>query len=138
MLFSIFVLLFPFKIKIYNRDNYLFINIANFIDLKLNLLVLLENIDGLNIEKQKKNARVLKKIEIKEINLRAQGLNFNYQINGAYYGIIYAVVGFLNYILNYKGISFRYDLEYSGDKSIEFKSIIRARVGYVLSAFIKL
>ena len=138
VIFIVFILLFPFKIKIYNKENYLFINIFNFINLKLNLFVLLSNINNFDFEKQKKNFKLIKKARLKELNIKLEGLSLDYQINGAYYGIIHAFFGILNSILYSNDIRFKYDLKYQGDEILEFNSIIRARVLGVVTTFIKL
>lgn len=131
----IFLVLYPFKVIIYNQDNYLFVNIAKIINLKLNLLVLFDNNHNEDIKKQVKGLKVIKKIKFKEIDLKVEGLNFNYSLNGAYFGILYALFGFLDKICQINNIKLNYDLKYLGDKSIEVKSVIRARIGAVLIGF---
>jgi hypothetical protein len=134
----IFLLLFPLKLKIFNKDNYLLINIANILNLRLNLLVLLENMNQDNLKKQKKAFKLLKKIELKELSVELTGLNFDYQISGAYYGTIHAIFGFIDSILYSRDIEFDYRLEYEGEKSFKFDSLIKARLTNILMAFINL
>ena len=121
----IFLLLFPFKLKIFNKDNYLLINLGNIVNLRLNLLVLLENMNQLNLKRQKKTFNLLQKIEFKELNVELKGLNFDYQISGAYYGLIHALFGVIDSFLYYRNIEFDYKLEYDGEKSLKFESFIK-------------
>lgn len=129
----VFVFIYPFRISIYNNENYLYINISKFINLKVNLFVLLNN------TKINKNSttgfKVLKKIKFKEVDLKLQGLNFDYNLNGGYFGLLYAIFGFIDSICNFNNIEFNYELNYNGDKSVDFKSIARARVINVLKVF---
>ena len=123
------------KIIIYNQDNYLFVNISKFIDMKINLFVLIDNVHLGNIKKGSKEIKVVKQMKIKEIDLKLQGLNFDYRLNGGYFGLMYAIFGFLDSICKINGINLNYDLRYQGDKSVEFKSIIRARVVNLIRVF---
>lgn len=129
----LFLFIYPFKVSIYNDDNYLFINISKFINLRVNLFVFLNN------PKINKNAgkgfKVLKKIKLKKVELKLQGLNFDYRLNGGYFGLLYALFGFLDSVCEVNNIEFNYELNYNGDKSVEFKSIARTRVINVLKVF---
>ena len=139
LLFTLVLLLFyPLKIKIYNSGNYLFVNIKNVLNLKINLLALIYKLDKLNLEKQKKNSKVIKRIKLEEINLKISGLNFNYQINGAYYGIINAILGFLKSYSYQKNVILNYNLLYVGEKNILFKGKIKANFINLVSAFFKI
>lgn len=138
VLFIILILVYPFKINIYNEDEYLFINISNFVNLKLNLLVLIENIDKINLEKQKKSAKFLKNVRFEEVDLKIEGVNFDYQINGLYFGIMHALLGVIDCICYAKGIELKYDLKYLGEKSVKFNSVIRARISNVIIAFVRI
>lgn len=135
VIFLLFIFFYPFKITLYNEDNYLYINISNFVTFKINLLVLFDNNHNEDIKKQAKGVKVINKVKFKEINLRLQGLNFDYRLNGGYFGMLFALFGLLKKICEMNEIDFNYDLRYKGDKSIEFKSIFRARVSRVLTAF---
>lgn len=135
VIFLLFIFFYPFKITLYNEDNYLYINISNFVTFKINLLVLFDNNHNEDIKKQAKGVKVINKVKFKEINLRLQGLNFDYRLNGGYFGMLFALFGLLKKICEMNEIDFNYDLRYQGDKSIEFKSIFRARVSRVLTAF---
>lgn len=131
----LFIFFYPFKITLYNKDNYIHINISNFITLKMNLLVLLDSNHNEDIKKQAKGVKIINKVKFKEIDLRLQGLNFDYRLNGGYFGMLFALFGFLKILCEMNEINFNYDLKYQGDKSIEFKSIFRARVSKVLTTF---
>ena len=129
------ILFYPFKVTIFNQDNYLFINVNGFVNLKLNLFVFLNNKPNLNKTKANTGFKLIKKIKIKEVDLKLQGLNFDYRINGGYFGLLYAMFGFLNSICKAKDIKLNYDFKYQGDKSIEFRSVIRARLTNVVKVF---
>ena len=129
------ILVYPFKITIYNDENYLFINISKLVDLKLNLFVFLNDRNAINKDKSKKGMKLIKKIKFKEIDFKLQGLNFDYRINGAYFGILYGIFGFLDSVCKINDRDLNYDLRYSGDKSIEFKSVVRARITNLLRVF---
>ena len=133
LIILLFLFIYPFRISIYNDDNYLFINISKFLNLKVNLFVLINN-PKIN-KNTSKGFKVLKKIKIREVNLKLQGLNFDYRLNGGYFGMLYAVFGFLDSYCISNNITFNYELNYNGDKSIYFKSIARARVINVLKVF---
>jgi hypothetical protein len=136
ILFLCLLIIYPFKIIIYNQNNYLFINISNFITLKINLFVLFDNNHNEEIKKQAKGARIITKVKFKEINIDIKGLNFDYKLNGAYYGIIYALLGFIDKLLETKNIKFNYNASYLGDKYIEFKSVFRIQVIKVIPTLI--
>ena len=133
LIMLIFVFIYPFRISIYNDDNYLFINISKFINLKVNLFVLINN-PRINKDSTK-GFKVLKKIKFKEVNMKLQGLNFDYRVNGGYFGLLYAVFGFIDALCRFNNINFNYELNYHGDKSVDFKTIARARVINVLKVF---
>lgn len=123
----VFLLVYPFKIVIYNKSNYLHIDISNFLTLRLNLLAILDNAKSDDIKNSSKNIKLMKKIKIKKIDIKLKGLNFDYRMNGAYFGAICALGGIGKKIFADKDIEFNCDFQYLGDKSIEFESIIRAR-----------
>lgn len=134
-LMLIIILILPIKMKIYNNDQYIIVDVANIINFKINLISALDNLKRKKREDKKNSARFFKKIEIKQINIKLEGLNFDYQLNGAYFGILYAVFGFVNSLCSYKNISFYYDLKYQGDRMVEFDGIIRTKLIYVIGAF---
>ena len=133
LLLIAFILIYPFRVSVYNEDNYLFINISKFINLKVNLFILINN-PKIN-KNASKGVKVLRKIKFEEVDVTLQGLNFDYRLNGGYFGLIYAIFGFLDSICQQNNINFNYNLNYKGDKSIEFKSIARARVINVIKVF---
>ena len=120
----------------YNEDNNFYINISNIVNLKINLFALLDNANNQDLKKQTKGFNVIKKLKFKEIDIKIAGLNFDYRLNGGYFGLLYAIFGFLDSILVSNDIKFNYDLKYQGDKSLEFKSIFRARIGNIIKGFI--
>ncbi len=128
---GITLLIFPFKIHVYNNDNYLYINIGKLLNLKLNLLAVFDK----KQKKKKTEFSKIKKFKFKEINLKIQGLNFDYRLNGAYFGLIYALSGFFKNIGKMNDIKFNYEFNYLGDKSIEFNSIFRARMMTIIDIF---
>ena len=136
IILCIIILIYPFKVTLYNEDNYLIIKISNILALRINLFVLLDNNHNDELKKQSKQVKLIKKIKFKQIDLRIQGLNFDYKINGAYFGLAYALLGYINKVCQYQHIDLNYNLNYLGDKSIEFRVIFRARVALVLSGFL--
>lgn len=136
LLLVLFVIFYPFKVLAYNRDNNFYINISNIVNLKINLFTLLDNANNQDLKKQTKGFNVIKKLKFKEIDIKIAGLNFDYRLNGGYFGLLYAIFGFLDAILVSNDIKFYYDLKYEGDKSLEFKSIFRARIGNIIKGFI--
>ena len=132
----LFVIFYPFKVLAYNEDNNFYINISNIVNLKINLFALLDNANNQDLKKQTKGFNVIKKLKFKEIDIKIAGLNFDYRLNGGYFGLLYAIFGFLDSILVSNDIKFNYDLKYQGDKSLEFKSIFRARIGNIIKGFI--
>lgn len=132
----LFVLVYPFRVSIYNQDNFLIVNISKLLNLKINLIELFKK--PVDINKAPVGMKVLTKIKLKEVDLKLQGLNFNYSLNGGYFGGIYAFLGFVDLICMQNDIKFNYDLRYMGDKSLEFKSIIKARLLNVIKVFNKI
>ena len=132
ILLGLFLLFYPFKVKIYNIDNYLYINIIDFINVKINLFSILNDLNEDKIKKQKSGVKIIKQLKFKEIDLKINGLNFDYRLNGGYFGILYAFLGTIDNILLTRGVLFNYDLSYDGDKSVEFYTIVRARFKNIL------
>lgn len=132
----LFLFFYPFKVTIYNKDNYLYVNISELLNLKINLNMLLNK--RYNLDDSSRGIKLISKIKIKEMDINISGLNFNYNLNGMYFGILYGIFGFFDSLCDFKDINFRYDLNYSGDKSISFKSVIKARVNNVIKVFKKI
>lgn len=128
----LFLLLFPFKIHVHNIDNYLHINIGDLLNLKLNLFALFYK---KNKNNKKPEISKIKKIKFKEIDLKIRGLNFDYRLNGAYFGGLYGICGFLAQLGKMNNIKFNYEFNYLGDKSVEFKSVFRARMTTIIDIF---
>lgn len=127
-----FFIFYPFKVKVYNLNNYLFINIGGIINIKINLLSLFENLNKDSINEQKEGLKIIKKLKFKEVDLKIVGLNFDYRLNGGYFGLLYALFATIDNILLTRGVLFNYELSYKGDKSIEFFAIMRARMSNVI------
>ena len=130
-----FFLLYPFKIKIYNEENNLFINVNGFVNLRVNLFAILDSKQLSNQDNSTFPFKLLKKIKIKELDLKLAGLNFDYRLNGGYYGLLCGVFATIKSICYGNDIKFNYELEYLGDKSIEFNSVLRTRIYNVLKIF---
>lgn len=123
----VFLLTYPFKVIISNKSNYLYVNISNFLTLKVNLLLLLDKAKSGGLKDRDKGIGIIKKLRFKTIDVDVKGLNLDYSLSGAYYGVICAISGISKKYLEAKKIEFNYNLEYMGDKSVEFQSVIRAR-----------
>ena len=130
----IFTIIYPFKIKIFNKSNYMYVNISNILVFRLNILGIIDKIKVEGIKNKKVGKAVFKNVKVKKVGLRLKGLNFSYQLNAYYYGMLCAFFGFLRNYINYQNVEFEYDLDYLGDESIEFESIIRARAYKVINA----
>lgn len=132
VLLIFFLLLYPFKVTIWNKKEYLYIKISWLITIKINLLVLFDNQHNDEIKKQAKFIKLLNKVRIESIYLKMSGLNLNYEYSGAFYGYLNVLLAFLKNYLMMRNSDFDYDIEYMGEKSIKFKSIIYAKVGIIL------
>ena len=134
-LFILFILFYPFKIALFNDGRYLYIKVSNFITLKLNLYALLEESNIDELKKQTKSIKVIKKLKLKELDIYVRGFNYNYQINGVYYGVLLGLLPSISKILEENNITFNYLVDYTGELYIKFKSIVRARFSNILKAF---
>lgn len=130
----IFVFIYPFKIIINNKSNYLYVNISNLLVFKLNLLGIIDKVKNEGIKDRKAGNRVIKNIKFKKISLNITGINSNYSLNAYYYGILCSVFGFLRTYFNYQNVEFDYNLNYLGEESLAFESIIRARAYRIINA----
>jgi hypothetical protein len=131
----IFLIFYPFKATIFNDTKYLYIKISNIITLKLNLYALFDESNIKELKKQAKNIKILKKLQFKEIDIYIRGFNANYNINGAYYGIINAILPIVNNLLETQDIKFNYLVDYNGELYIKFKSIVKTRFYNIVKAF---
>ena len=129
------ILLYPFKITIFNDKKYLFIKISFLITLKLNIDALFNEENKEELVKQSKSFKIIKKLKFNEIDLYLSGINYNYSVNGAYYGLLCAFFPIIDNILESSKIKFNYLLDYDGELYLKFKSIVRARTFNVVKAF---
>jgi hypothetical protein len=134
-LIILFLLFYPFKITIFNNEKYLYIKISNIITLKLNLYALLDEENKEELKKQTKAIKLINKLKFKEISIYIRGINYNYEINGLYYGLLHAILPIANSILETNNIDFNYLIDYNGDPYIKFKSVVKGRLKNVLTAF---
>ena len=134
-LLILLLFVYPFKIQIFNDDKYLFIKVGMLITLKLNLYALLDESNSLELKKQAKGIKVIKKLRFKEIDLYIRGFNYNYLVNGSYYGITCALLPIIQNILDYNEIKFNYLVDYNGELYIKFKSIVRSNFFCLIKGF---
>lgn len=134
-LLIILLFIYPFKIQIFNDDKYLFIKVGILITLKLNLYALLDESNSVELKKQAKGIKIIKKLKFKEIDLYIRGLNYNYLVNGSYYGITCAILPIIQNILNSNEIKFNYLIDYNGELYIKFKSIVRSNFFNLIKGF---
>ncbi|MBR3890847.1 MAG: hypothetical protein IKJ30_02085 [Bacilli bacterium] len=135
LLLILFVFFYPFKITLYNDSKYLHIRISNIITLKLNLYALLEESNIDELKKQSKSIKILKKLKLKQLDIYLRGFNYNYQINGIYYGILLGILPSINKLLERNNITFNYLVDYTGELYVKFKSIVRGNFSNILKVF---
>ena len=131
----LFLLIYPFKITIYNDNKYLYIKVSYLMTLKLNLYVLLDPSNKETFKKQAKGLKIINKLKFKEIDIYIRGVNMNYSINGFYYGILQAILPIVNNLLESNNITFNYLVDYNGEMYIKFKSVVKARLNNVIKSF---
>jgi len=130
-----FLFIYPLTITVYNDDKYLYIKVSYFITLKLNIYKLFEESNREELQKQSKSIRIIKKLKFKEINIYLRGINYNYSLSGAYYGLLCAIFPIIDSILESNDITFNYLVDYNGDLYIKFKGIVKSRAFNVFKAF---
>lgn len=128
----IFLLFYPFKVTIWNEEEYLYIKISFLITIKINLLILFDNNHNDEIKRQASVVKILNKIRIKTIDLKMSGLNLDYEYGGQIFGYLNVILAILKNYLMMKNSEFTYDVRYMGERSIRFKSIIYAKMGIIL------
>ena len=60
------------------------------------------------------------------------GLNFNYEYSGILFGYLNIILAVIKNYLMLKNSELTYDINYIGEKSINFKGIIYCKVGTIL------
>lgn len=127
-----FLLFYPFKVTIWNEEEYLYIKISFLITIKINLFILFDNNHNDEIKKQASIIKILNKIRIKNIDLKMSGLNLDYEYGGEIFGYLNIILAILKNYLMMKNSEFTYDVNYMGKRSVKFKSIVYARLGIIL------
>ena len=135
LLLFLFIFFYPFKIIIFNNTKYLYIKISNIITLKLNLYALLDESNIDELKKQTKGIKVIKKLKFKEIDIYVRGFNYNYLVNGSFYGIVCATLPVIQNILDSNEIKFNYLIDYNGELYIKFKSIVKSNFFCLIKGF---
>jgi len=128
----IFLLFYPFKVTIWNEEEYLYIKISFLITIKINLFILFDNNHNDEIKRQASIFKILNKIRIKTIDLKMSGLNLDYEFGGEIFGYLNIILAILKNYLMMKNSEFTYDVRYMGERSIKFKSIVYAKAGIIL------
>jgi len=127
----VFLLFYPFKFTIWNENEYLYIK-TWIITIKINMLILFDNNHNEEIKKQAKMIKLFNKIRIDTINLKMSGLNFNYEYSGQIFGYLNIILAVVKNYFMIRNTYFNYDINYMGEKSITFKSIIYCKTGTIL------
>lgn len=128
----IFLLFYPFKVTIWNEEEYVYIKISFLMTIKINLLILFDNKHNDEIKRQASVVKILNKIRIQTIDLKMSGLNLDYEYGGQIFGYLNVILAILKNYLMMKNSEFTYDVRYMGERSIKFKSIIYAKMGIIL------
>lgn len=128
----IFLLFYPFKVMIWNENEYLYVKISYIITIKINMLILFDNNHNEEIKKQAKMIKLINKVRIKSIDLKMSGLNLNYEIGGELFGYFNIILAILKNYLTMKNSEFTYDVRYMGEKSIKFKGIFYVKMETLL------
>lgn len=128
----LFLFFYPFKVTIWNEEEYLYIKISFIITIKINLFVLLDNNHNDELKRQASIIKILNKIRIKKIDLNMSGLNLDYEYGGQVFGYLNIVLAILKNYLMMRNSEFNYDIKYMGERSIKFKSIVYAKMGIIL------
>lgn len=132
ILFVLFLLFYPFKVVVWNEQEYLYIKISWIVTIKINMFVLFDNNHNEEIKKQASIFKVLNKIRIESIDLKMSGLNFDYEYGGQIFGYLNIVLAILKNYLMMKNSEFTYDVKYMGERSIRFKGIVYSKMGIIL------
>ncbi|HHU59415.1 TPA: hypothetical protein GXZ34_00625 [bacterium] len=127
IILAMFILFYPFKVTVENKEQYLYIYFSSFFTYRINLLVLLDNEHNDLIFEQSKKYYLLKHLDFKYINIEIDGLNFDFNVGGEYYGYLHILFATLRNYAKANDIEFDYKLNYLRDKRIYFKSIFRYR-----------
>lgn len=130
-----FLLFYPFKFTIWNEAEYLYIKMW-LITIKINMLILFDNNHNEEIKKQAKMMRLVNKVRIDTIDLKISGLNFDYEYGGQIFGYLNIILAVIKNYLMMRNSDFNYDIEYMGEKSLKFKSIIYCKTGTILKQIV--
>lgn len=127
-----FLLFYPFKVTIWNEQEYLYVKIAWLVTIKINLFILFDNNHNDEIKKQVSVVKILNKIRIESIDLKMSGLNLDYEYGGQIFGYLNIVLAVLKNYLMMRNSEFNYNIRYMGERSIRFKGIIYSKAGIIL------
>ena len=128
----LFLLFYPFKVVIWNEEEYLYVKIAWLVTIKINLLILFDNNHNDEIKKQTSIIKILNKIRIEKIDLKMSGLNLDYEYGGQIFGYLNVLLAILKNYFMMKNSEFNYDVRYMGQRSIKFKGIVYSKMGIIL------
>ena len=128
----VFVLFYPFKVIVWNQKEYLHIKISWIITIKVNMLILFDNNHNEEIKRQASIFKIINKIRIKSIDVKASGLNLDYEYGGQIFGYLNIVFAILKNYLMMRNSEFNYDIKYMGERRIKFKGIFYSKAGIIL------
>lgn len=132
LLIFLFILFFPFKFIIENKHGYLDINFSRLFIYRIYLEPLLTPNDDKASSEQRKILHLIKSSKLKYLYINLDGLNFDYEIGGQYYGLIHVLFSFERTILASQDVIFNYNVRYTDDKSFRFKSILRVKLATII------
>ena len=132
IMIMLFLLFYPFKVVIWNEEEYLYVKIAWLVTIKINLLILFDNNHNDEIKKQTSIIKILNKIRIEKIDLKMSGLNLDYEYGGQIFGYLNVLLAILKNYFMMKNSEFNYDVRYMGQRSIKFKGIVYSKMGIIL------